>query len=210
MSEEYAIATDIDVANLALMMVGADTLMVLNDANKRSIALRRLLPISKREILEAFPWSPCLRRVQISPSATPVPFGWSYSFALPPQCVKPWFVNGVRLPNKDYAYEGRKILANTNAINLIYVAEIPYSEMPQSLISAIAARLAMNAAITIGIGDKKLPAVEALSVSKLEEACDADRIGGELERASGIDDYALARLGWAGPLIYPTQWADES
>lgn len=209
MSDEYAISADIDLANLALLFLGADPVAALDDSNKRSSALRRLLPISKREILDIFPWSSCLKRVKLAPEASAPTFGWSCSFRLPPDCVKPWFVNGLRIPNAYMAYEGRKILANENLVNVIYVAEIPYASMPQSLLSAIAARLAMNAMITIGIGEKKMPSVIHLADSRLEEACDADKIGGELERAAGLDEYALARLGFYEPTQQPSTWEES-
>jgi len=192
---EVTIKTATDVANLGLGLAGIERILSIDDEGNIPKTCATMLPVSKREVLEQFPWSCALTRVKLAEDATPPAFGWSKSFTLPNDCMRPWFVNGYRLPHPRFVHEQGKIMSNEGPIEVLYVRDIPYAFMPETLKIAIAAAMVANGARALGMSEKSAAYAFEIYDLKLGVAVEADKGGGALEVARGVDQLANYRNG---------------
>lgn len=193
---EVTIKTATDVANLGLGMAGIERIMSIDDEGNIAKTCATFLPVSKREVLEQFPWSCALRRVKLAEDTEAPAFGWTKSFTLPADCMRPWLVNGRRLPHKDYSHEDGKILCNEGPLEVLYVADVPYARMPETLKIAIAAAMIANGGSSLGMAKKDVMAAIEIYDLKLGIATEADKGGAEIEAPRGRDNLAAYRNGY--------------
>jgi hypothetical protein len=145
----------IEICNLALDLIGEPPIMNLDTLGdqKSSWCARNYGP-ARDAVLRSYPWHVARRRVALAASSEAVPFGWTKAFPLPtgPEPAPAWLrtigVEGMT-PNRDYAHENRRILANTTGpINLVYIGRIEDPTLFDPLLDqALAAFLAWRACI---------------------------------------------------------------
>lgn len=108
------------IANRALQMLGAASILALTDNSKEARESTRCYDACRRAELRAHPWNFAFRRALLAPSADAPSFGFAYAFPLPADCLR------VPLPNDfdlDWEIEGRAIL--TNSTNSPWSADVP-------------------------------------------------------------------------------------
>ena len=110
--------TSVSICNEALSMIGAKTIQSFDDNTENARRCAAIYDSSRKALLRMHPWSFAKKRMQLAPVATHPSFGYSHAFPLPSD-----FVRVIDTGQVNYEIEGRYILANTNLINLVYVAD---------------------------------------------------------------------------------------
>jgi hypothetical protein len=130
------------IVNLALTELGEELISDLSEDNKRARLANTNWALVRDAVLRSFTW-PCARgRAAPGPdSSLPAGhWGWTYAFTLPNDCLRV-----VSLENYDdeWLVEGKKLFANSNAINMRYIMRvIDVTQYDALLDMAMAYRLA--------------------------------------------------------------------
>lgn len=136
------------VANNALARINQPLLETLEQPDTSAILCRQLLPLAVGEILDTRPWRTARKRALIPALAEAPAFGFSYAFPLPSD-----FIRIVELPdleNDEWELEGSTILADVDALKIIYIATPEETKgLSPFLISAITTRLASKLVLSL-------------------------------------------------------------
>lgn len=80
--------TPVDISNLALSYVGdRATLASLDEDSYQAEVCKRSFPLARDMMLASHDWPFNVRRASLAQMADPPPFGWSYAFAFPEDCL---------------------------------------------------------------------------------------------------------------------------
>lgn len=84
-------SSDVDIANLALSHIGADTIVAMApvDGSVEAAHCARFWPIARAELLEVFEWSFAARRATGMAETTSDSDAWAFRYTLPADCLKP-------------------------------------------------------------------------------------------------------------------------
>lgn len=100
-----------DIANRALQLLGATSILNLTDNTPEARECTRCYDPCRLAELRVHPWNFAKTRAALAPDAAAPAFGYTYQFTLPTDCLR------VLLPNDaclDWKVEGRKILTNSS------------------------------------------------------------------------------------------------
>lgn len=122
-------ASSIEICNTALILIGQEPIITLDDTSKQARLCKRLYNSTLEGLLRQYPWTFAIRRVILSPDAEVPSFGYSRQFTLPSDCLR---IVDIRFTDCEYdwlkpgevAVERGKILANEEIIYLRYVGSI--------------------------------------------------------------------------------------
>lgn len=135
-----------EIANLALTYIGADLITSLDDPQKSAILIKQNWPICRDAVLRAYPWNCAVKRDVLAPLADQPAYGWSYSFLLPPDCLRTLGLES----DEPFTIEGRKLQCNSNVVKIKYIARVEDPNEYDALLSqALAAYLAHLLAMPI-------------------------------------------------------------
>lgn len=98
-------ASDVDIANLALSRLGdAATVASLDppEGSAQAGHCARWFPMVREMLLEMHAWGFATVRASLAPLATNPATTWAYAYVVPADCVKPWAVLGPDAPD-DYS-----------------------------------------------------------------------------------------------------------
>lgn len=118
------------VCNIALRQLRAQRINDLSDASREGQLAQELFADARDCVMAAHPWNFALVRQALAKRATAPAFGFSATFALPvePFCLRAWKLNGsldsFRGDGELFKVEGRFILTDAGAANLLYIARI--------------------------------------------------------------------------------------
>ena len=76
-------ASPVDIANLALLRVGAESIIALTDANNRARACKLAWPFVRQNVLRAHSWNSATVRTQLAPLATAPTWGFATAYTVP-------------------------------------------------------------------------------------------------------------------------------
>lgn len=183
-------ATETDIANLALQILEDQPITSLADDNTRAREIRRAYEPTLRSLLRTYDWNFARRREVLAPDSTPPAFGRSYQYSLPAKCVcvRP------TADDVDWIVENKKVLTDEGpALNLIYtVLPDDTSTFDDIFVEAFAAKLAYQACGRItGAMTKRKDAKDALDMA-VAEAKKANAFENQAKDPP-IDDWLLAR-----------------
>ena len=108
--------TNVSICNDALGMIGAKSIISLDENTENARRCASLYDITRKALLRLHPWSFAKKRVQLAPISTHPSFGYAHAFPLPNDFMRVYDAGEI-----NYEIEGRHILADTNLINLVYV-----------------------------------------------------------------------------------------
>jgi hypothetical protein len=97
------------IANRALQLVGAASILNLTDTSVEAREVSRCYDMCRRAELRAHQWNFAIVRAALAPDAAAPAFGYTYQFSVPTDCLR------ILLPNDstlDWMREGQKILTN--------------------------------------------------------------------------------------------------
>jgi len=119
-------ASEVDIANSALNLLGAATISALTDDSKNArLCNQRYEPVRNR-VFRSHAWNCLHKRVQLAQNSTAPVIEYSYAYALPSDCLRVLKVhNGTTDSIQsaiDYKLEGRNIVTDEGTVYLIYIA----------------------------------------------------------------------------------------
>lgn len=113
-------ATSIDICNQALISIGQDPIITMDDSSKQSRLCKRLYEPTLETLLREYPWSFAIRRVILAPEVDAPGFGYTRKFALPTDCMR---IVSTGLDDDQFVIEGDGILCDEDVIHLRYVGK---------------------------------------------------------------------------------------
>ncbi|WP_439587495.1 hypothetical protein [Hydrogenophaga sp.] len=141
-------ATDVEICSSALLLLGDKPIASFADGTPRASICANTYSLAKADILRKHNWNCATKRVILSPESTPPAFDWKYQFARPNGWLRTIQV-GYQGQMLDYAIEGIRIMANTNVLPLVYVANVPEGEWDSLLTMVMVKRMEMDLAYPI-------------------------------------------------------------
>lgn len=115
-------ASEVAIANSALIKIGAERIDSLSDSNPRAILCNEQYAKKRDGLLLSHPWNFAIERVELA-EVLPVPIdGWEHKFALPNDCLR------VLEINEDsailWAVEGPYLHTNESSVMIRYIKKI--------------------------------------------------------------------------------------
>ena len=138
----------VEICNLALVSLGADTIMDMDEDNESARKLKAIYVPVLKDLLRAHPWNFSSKRASLAQLTETPAFGFSYYYQLPSDCLRAVEVN--EDPKINFVVEGRKLLCDEGTVDLKYIA---YIEDPTlydaNFVALFAARLTAEVAYAI-------------------------------------------------------------
>lgn len=111
-------ATEVQICNLALTAVGANTIVSLGDNTKEAQFCTIFYPMYRDYLLRLHPWNFAQVRVSLPQLLTPPAFGFDFAYQLPADCCR---VTETDLDVHDeWRVEGRTLVCNVDEVNIVY------------------------------------------------------------------------------------------
>lgn len=111
-------ATEVQICNLALTAVGANTIVSLGDNTKEAQLCTIFYSMYRDYLLRLHPWNFAQTRVSLPRLVAAPAFGFTYQFQLPADCCRVTETDlGV---HDEWRVEGRVLLCNVETINIVY------------------------------------------------------------------------------------------
>ncbi len=155
--------TALEICSNALEMLADDPLESLDQDTPAARRANNLYNTVKRAVLRSHPWNCATKRVILSPDVDAPAFDWTHQFTLPGDWLRTLQV-GLKQCPEAFAPEGKKLLANTATLRLVYVAEIDEDMMDAMLVEgmekSMAAVLAYPTTASSALRDSMLAEVD--------------------------------------------------
>lgn len=127
--------SEVEVANSALIKLGADTILSLDDDVKGAKLIKKQLPLLRDELLRSHPWNFAIKRVELAEDVTAPISGFTNQYVLPQDVLRVLTVNDGtigdsaeftnRVAIHPYTIENnRRLLAELNPLFIKYVAKV--------------------------------------------------------------------------------------
>jgi len=129
----------VEIANLALMHVGDNTITSFSDGTAAANAINTVYETVRDAVLRDHKWNFAIKQATPSLDATTPIFGFNHRFDMPTDLIRLLDIED----NPKYKIEGRFILTDSNPINIRYVYKNEtVTEYDSMFVQALAARLA--------------------------------------------------------------------
>ena len=169
--------TQVDIANEALDLVGASTILSLNDPTPEARIVARHLWVTIDRVLQSYPFVCALKTVSLDPDrAISLPNG--QAFRLPEDCLRTHQIDADHWQQKQV--DGRPCLtvadAGTVSLRITYVARLSDPNQLDPLVrELIALELAIKIAASLTESPQRISALtrKAVHVRKLAQLTDA-------------------------------------
>ena len=135
--------TKVNICNVALVELGADTITSLEDDTKSSRQCNQVYDAERRKLLRTHPWNFAIGRQALPRLVTSPSFEYTYEYTLPSDCLR-----ALKLYNSNerFSVEGQKLLTNEAAPKLIYIKDVTD---PQLFDATFADLLSLSIALRI-------------------------------------------------------------
>lgn len=191
------------IANRALQMVGAASIMALTDNSAEARAANNCYDACRRAELRAHRWNFAKKRTVLAPLSDAPAFGYDYAFQLPSDCLYVPLTNDW---DEDWKLEGRTILTNLSvsptseahvtgspALALAYVADVTDPTLfDAAFCEALAARMAVEMVERLTQSNQKAQVMQGKYKAAIDEAASANAFE-QLAADPPQDDWITAR-----------------
>ena len=178
-------ASDVDICNSALNMIGASNIISLTEDSRAARVCNQRYEFIRDAVFRAHPWNCLVTRTSLAADSDTPAFEFDHQHTLPADCLR---VLRPENPDTVFRVEGRKIISSTTAFKMIYVARITDpNEYDQLLIESIAARLAADVSYALVNSASLSQMLMATYDSKLSEARFVDATEGTPANTVNID-----------------------
>lgn len=128
------------IANLALIEVGAEPITLLTEDRPEAKAVNTFWDATLEAVLRAYPWSCAKARRTIAASGSYVPdHGFTYGLLLPADCIRLLSLSN----DEPYELVGRVIECDSDSLEITYIKKLTDpTKFDALLVTALAARLA--------------------------------------------------------------------
>jgi len=198
-------ASDVDIVNVALTLLGENRIASLEDDVKAAREAKAIYEVTRDALLAGFTWSFAKTRAQLPALAAAPTFGFDYAYSLPADCLRVILLNeqfvGLDLtdyrgsPTEEYTIEGRQILTNWAApLNIRYVKRVEDStQFASAFVKALGCRLAADLCESLTQSEGKRDRAEQQFKLEIQLAVRANAI--ELPPQKLADDeWLMSRL----------------
>ncbi|WP_019644552.1 hypothetical protein [Novispirillum itersonii] len=175
------VASVVGLCNLSLSLLGAQDIAALDEASPEARACARHFGPCLEAVLRDHPWNFATRRVVLAPLAAPVAPGWTYAYALPPDCllarelVVPQGSAAARFSVEYAPGAGRVLLTDLAGAALVYTARTEDTASFDPLfVQALSWRLAAHLAMPLTRDRALLQMAQTLYLNTLTQAQRAD------------------------------------
>lgn len=186
----------VQIFNLALSLLGQ---MPISDpdseTDKRAIILRQVYDMCRQSLLEEHIWNFACKRAILAPDTDTPDFDYSYQFTLPSD-----YIRLAKLYDKPVRWkeEGKKLLADDNTINLIYISDVTDPTYFPSIFSKLLAyEIAINAeyGITLQTTMQQSLIIQKTNLLVKAKMIDAQKDGEKKRISSNVEDAANSAYG---------------
>jgi hypothetical protein len=186
----------VNIANQALMMLGASPIVSFDDGSTEAIAVNTLYEPAKSQVLRAYPWRCATNAATLALLAdAPVNPLYEYAYAWPEDAVRILniMVDGNRhMTNIAWETQGKTVLANVQNIMATYVYDVEEPDLDAHVEMALVAKLAMDMCYTLTASNTREGALAQIFEMKLNEARTTDRQEAS-HKVFGIDQLQQVR-----------------
>lgn len=135
-------ASEVEICNRALVMLGQEPIMTLDETSKASRRCKQLYVPARDKLLREHPWSFAITRRYLARQDVVVPYGYKFSYAVPTDCLRVVWVSPER-----YVLEGRSLLTDEDQVEIRYVQRTEDPGMfDDKFVECLAIRLACDLA----------------------------------------------------------------
>ena len=144
--------SEIDIANMALTMLGQQKITSLSSSNNRAVMANQRYADVRDSVLRAHPWNCAIKRDKLAKSTVVPDWGYTTTFTLPSDFVR---LVDIEDTTQKYSIEAGNqgatdvvvLLSDANEMNIRYVYQLTdVTKMDHTLKHAIAVRLAAELA----------------------------------------------------------------
>ena len=207
-------ATPIEIANMALSLLGEGAILSLDDPSASARDIRLKFPSVRDSLLRMHPWNFAQARVKLAQLAERPAFGFDFAYQLPNDFLAVSALNGFPewVCRTDFAIEGNQLLTNGPEANLRYTRRVEDSSLWDALfLECMAVKLAADCAMRItgnmSMVESLTQKLAALTVPLARRKDANEGLAGR--RLDWMDSDAIrARSGWWGCEDY--NWSYES
>ena len=198
-------ASQAEIANAALTLLGSDRIISLDDDIKPAREIKAMFNISRDALLAGYDWSFAKTRSNLSALTSTPAHGFDYEFQIPSDCLRLVMVGehyvGMDLtdyrgsPVEEFTIEGRTILTNLAApLPVIYIKRVTdTTQFQANFTKGFAAQLAMDVCEALTQSETKRARAERELSKEITLAIRANAI--ELPpRKLPDDEWLLSRL----------------
>jgi hypothetical protein len=189
-------SSKVDIANQALTMLGADRIISFGDDSTEANVMSTVYEPTKRAFLRSYHWNCASRRARLALLAEEPENEYQYAFALPEDNLRILKVyRGDRIARRqwdeysEFRVEGKKLLANSTNIFVLYIMDIVESEFDPHCEMAFVAKLAAEAAYPLQGSPGNQTNLIQIAELKMVEARTTDNLesGTEVFRTDRLD-----------------------
>ena len=145
--------SETDICNQALAHLGERRISSLDDDTVSARACHLAYDGCRDELLRSHRWNFAQKRAVLVQLEDPPLFGWEFQYSLPADCLRALEVNGSEsgdVVSAPYIIEGRLLLTNAAAVNLVYTRQTTtVSEFDNLFCEALALKIAVKISETI-------------------------------------------------------------
>ena len=146
-------ASKVDLANEALLMLGANTITSFSDDDSNAVLANRFYEGERDAVLRGHRWNCAITTANLAALADSPIIDWEFKFTLPtdPYCLR---ISDVRTVSGDirldHAVQGRELLTEESTVDITYIQRLEDTMLFDSLLyQALVLRLAWKLAYPI-------------------------------------------------------------
>lgn len=113
--------SEVQLCSNALGLLGASTISSFDDGSAFATLCKNLWPTVRDAVLGSHPWKCVSKQATLTPEATNYSFDWSYSFVLPPQCLRVISIGQERDDDPEFEIMDGRVLTDEAVVYLRYV-----------------------------------------------------------------------------------------
>jgi hypothetical protein len=135
------VATQIDICNLALALLGQPAISSINEDSTAGRLCRQFYSQVYDEVLRSHAWRCAKTRAALAELSTTPAFGWDHQYQLPADCLRV-----LQLEELDWEFdlEGDALLTNESTANIVYIARVTPNKLDSWAAKAIYHALAVQ------------------------------------------------------------------
>jgi len=186
-----SLASEVDIANLALTDLGAKRITALTDDTENARQINVIFEHFRDEVLRAHPWNFATSRILLNQTANTPLFGWSYEHQIPGDVLS---ILSTEAYDVKFIVEGDKVLSNDTPLNVKVISRITdTTKWSTDFVTCFSARLSAELAYSIANSASLQERKFALYQEKLRLAKGRDAVEGT-PPALVVDEWVISRF----------------